>query len=394
MTVMSSLHSSGARLGVATRTLVPFLMLALSACQGQTPAEPDTPGLKDAFSGSFVVGAALNTQQFTGKDSVSVALVAAQFNTITPENVLKWERVHPAPDSFAFEDPDAYVAFGEAHDMFIVGHTLVWHQQTPKWVFEHPDGTPLTRDELLARLQSHISTVVGRYKGRIDGWDVVNEALNDDGTMRDTPWKRIIGDDYIAKAFEFARAADPAAQLYYNDYSLANPAKRRGAIALVESLRAAGVTVDGIGEQGHYNMGWPSAAQFDSTVVELGALGIPVHITELDIDVLPTIWGRPTADLDATAEARAALNPYVSGLPDSVQAAFSARYRDLFDVLVRHADMVERVTFWGVHDGASWLNGWPVPGRTNYPLLFDRAGAPKPAYDAVMAFAPAPTPAN
>lgn len=370
----------------SVRATVVALALALGACSApESPMAPD--GLKDAFSGRFLVGAAINDRVASGADSMSAAIVAAEFNTVTPENVLKWEVVHPAPDSFAFDAADRFVAFGEARGMFLVGHTLVWHSQTPRWVFEHADGSPLTRDELLARMEDHISTVVGRYRGRIKGWDVVNEALNEDGTLRDTPYRRIIGDDYLVKAFEFARAADPDAQLYYNDYSLANPAKRRGAIALVQGLLAAGVRVDGIGEQGHYNLDWPSVAQFDSTVVELASLGMPVHVTELDITVLPNPNRTQGADIAETAEARAALDPYAAGLPDSVQAALAARYEGLFRVLAARADLVERVTFWGVHDGASWLNGWPVRGRTNYPLLFDRTGLRKPAYDAVRVVA-------
>ncbi len=370
----------------SVRAALAALALALGACSApESPVAPD--GLKEAFAGRFLVGAAINDFQAAGRDSMSVAIVTAEFNTITPENVLKWEVVHPKPDSFAFDAADRFVAFGEAHGMFLVGHTLVWHSQTPRWVFEHADGSSLTRDELLARLENHISTVVGRYKGRIKGWDVVNEALNEDGTLRDTPYRRIIGDDYLVKAFEFARAADPDAQLYYNDYSLANPAKRRGAIALVQGLQAAGVRVDGIGEQGHYNLDWPSVAQFDSTVVELASLGMPVHVTELDITVLPNPNRTQGADIAETAEARAALDPYAAGLPDSVQSLLAARYEGLFRVLAARADLVERVTFWGVHDGASWLNGWPVRGRTNYPLLFDRTGLRKPAYDAVRVVA-------
>src|SRR5260221_148650 len=178
--------------------------------------------LKAAFAKYFLVGASINRAQFFEEDKVGAEIVKTQFNTISPENVLKWESVHPQPDQYAFEGPDHYVEFGVKNKMFIIGHTLVWHNQTPKWVFEDDKGNPVTRDVLLKRLHDHIQTVVGRYKGRINGWDVVNEALNEDGTMRDTPWRKIIGDDYIIKAFEFAHEADPKAELYYNDYSLEN----------------------------------------------------------------------------------------------------------------------------------------------------------------------------
>ena len=329
--------------------------------------------LRAAYAGRFLVGAAVNAAQFSGRDTLGAAIVTAQFNAITPENVLKWASVHPGPGVYDFTAADRYVAFGERNRMFIVGHTLVWHNQTPSWVFRDSSGNPVTRDTLLARMRDHIQTVVRHYRGRIRGWDVVNEALNDDGTLRHTPWLTIIGEDYLAQAFRFAHEADPEAELYYNDYALENAPKRRGALHLVERLQAQGAPVAGVGLQSHNRMDWPTPAQQDSTIVAFAALGVRVMITELDIDLLPRPGG-PPGDL----------NPYRDGLPDSVQGALAQRYADLFAVYVRHADAISRVTFWGVADGDSWLNNWPVRGRTNYPLLFDRQHRPKPAFDAVI----------
>jgi endo-1,4-beta-xylanase len=333
------------------------------------------------------VGSAINDEQASGSDVQGASLAARHFNTITAENVLKWEVVHPEPGRFDFEAADRFVDFGEANDMFIIGHVLVWHSQTPDWVFEDASGAPLTRRALLDRMRDHISTVVGRYRGRISGWDVVNEALNEDGSLRQSPWLRIIGEDYIQKAFEYAREADPAAELYYNDYSIENAPKRRGTVALVTDLQEKGVPVTGIGIQAHINLEWPTLAQYDSTISAFAALGVDVLITELDIDVLPSAWGRQTADVGMTAELRAELNPYADGLPDSVQTALTLRYAGLFSTFLKHRDALSRVTFWGVSDGDSWKNDWPVPGRTNYPLLFDRQWRPKPAFAAVMAAA-------
>ena len=368
----------------------------LSACQTATPtpgagpsaAAPATGGLKAAFREAFSIGAALAPQQFTERDTASVSLIRREFNSITPENVLKWERVHPEPDRYDFAPPDAYVAFGERHGMFIVGHTLVWHSQTPRWVFQNAQGQPLTRDELLARMKDHISTVVGRYKGRIKGWDVVNEALNEDGTLRQSsPWYRIIGPDYIEKAFQFAREADPNAQLYYNDYNLDYPAKRDGAVRLIRALQERGVRIDGVGSQAHHKLTTPTVAQIDSSLRMLGATGVKVHITELDVDMLPQATRNATADVSVRAGAAPNLDPYKAGLPDSVQQAHAKRYEDVFRVYLAHKDVIDRVTFWGVADHDSWLNGWPVPGRTNYPLLFDRQNKPKLAYQRVMGLA-------
>lgn len=340
-------------------------LLSLVALTGACAHPPRT--LRGAFDGAFLVGAALDAAQVSGRDTLGAAIVTAQFNATTPENALKWASLHPRPGVYDFSTADKYVAFGERNGMFIVGHTLVWHRQTPSWVFQDSSGNPLSRDSLLARLRDHIHTVVGRYRGRVKGWDVVNEALNDDGTLRQTPWLAGLGEDYVAEAFRFAHEADPAAELYYNDYSLENAPKRRGALELIRRLKSEGIPIAGVGLQGHDRLDWPTAAQQDSTIAAFAALGVHVMITELDIDVLPP-----------------GVNPYPDSLPDSLQQALAARYAELFAVYLRHADAITRVTFWGVSDGDSWLNNWPERGRTNYPLLFDRRHRPKRAFAAVL----------
>jgi endo-1,4-beta-xylanase len=361
-------------------TAIHFFALACFA----TFARAQQPALKDAFKDVFLIGTALNRAQIYEEDTHGVALVKAQFNAITPENVLKWESVHPSPGNYDFAPADRYVEFGEKNHMYIVGHTLVWHNQTPKWVFEGEKGNPVGREVLLERMRDHIQTVVGRYKGRIKSWDVVNEALNEDGTLRQSPWLKIIGEDYIAKAFQFAHEADPQAQLNYNDYSLENDAKRNGALALIKKLLDQGVPVTGVGLQGHDNMEWPTVEQQDVTIAAFGKLGVKVMITELDIDVLPAATTNQGAEVTTSVDAQAKLDPYSSGLPDSIQNALAKRYADLFRVYMKHRDVLTRVTFWGVTDADSWRNNWPIKGRTSYPLLFDRKGQPKPAFDAVI----------
>jgi endo-1,4-beta-xylanase len=272
-------------------------LAALIAAFSLTGCATVQPALKDAFKEKFLVGAALNEAQFTGQNAAETALVKKQFNTITPENILKWEKVHPEPGRYDFAPGDAYVAFGATNKMFVIGHNLIWHEQTPKWVFEDAAGQPVTREILLQRMREHIFAVVGRYRGRIQGWDVVNEALNDDGTLRDSPWRKIIGDDYLAQAFAFAHAADPAAELYYNDYCLENEPKRAGAVALVKKLQAAGVPITGVGVQSHVNLTWPSLPQEEATLAAFGELGLKVMITELDVDVLPKADRNQGADI-------------------------------------------------------------------------------------------------
>lgn len=367
--------------------LIAVLISAGSHTQAVAQASTGTSSasLRDVFKDAFRVGAALNENQFTERDARGAALVKAQYNTISPENVLKWESVHPQLGTFDFTRSDRFVAFGEANNMFVVGHTLVWHSQVPRWVFQDASGQPLGRDSLLNRMREHIHTVVGRYKGRIKGWDVVNEALEEDGTLRRSPWMTIIGDDYIVKAFQFAHEADPAAELYYNDYNLEFAAKRAGAVALVKKLKAAGVTITAVGSQTHDKLSFPTPARMDSTITALGATGVKVNITELDVDVLPAATQNRTADVGVTARGGGSqYNPYVDSLPAAVQQALAKRYGDLFAVFLKHRGVVDRITFWGVGDGDSWLNNWPMRGRTSYPLLFDRQDRPKPAFDAVV----------
>ena len=363
-----------------TLIAVPLLV----ACMTVLFADTQEPTLKDAFKGDFLIGAAINSAQIYGRDTAGDALLEKQFNAISPENVLKWGVVHPQPDHYDFDAADHYVALGEKYHMSILGHNLVWHSQTPRWVFQDANGKPLTRDALLKRMHDHIQTVVGRYKGRIQSWDVVNEALNDDGTLRQSQWFKIIGPDYIAKAFEYAHEADPSAELNYNDYSLENEPKRNGAIKLVQQLKAEGVPISAVGLQGHDKMDWPTVEQEDATIDAFGKLGLKVKISELDVDVLPAASQNRGADVSQNVAMRAKLNPYTEGLPDSVQKDMAKRYADLFRVFLKHKDVVTRVTFWGVNDGDSWLNNWPVRGRTSYPLLFDRNNQPKPAFDAVI----------
>jgi endo-1,4-beta-xylanase len=354
-----------------------FTLLLAAAVQ----AQPATPSLKDAFQGIFRIGAAINQTQFEGRDTRGDAIIAAQFNTISPENVLKWEVVHPQLGTYNFEPGDRYVAFGEKYKMFIIGHCLVWHSQVPRWVFQDDQGKPLTRDALLDRMHDHIKTVVGHFKGRIGGWDVVNEALNEDGTMRKSQWYNIIGDDFIIKAFQFAHEADPNVELYYNDYSLENEPKRKGAVELIKKLKAANVPVRAVGLQGHDKLDWPTAQQQSDTIQAFAALGVKVNITELDIDVLPRMArGGNSADVADVAAAARGANPYANGLPDAVQQQLADKYAELFKVFVAHRDSITRITLWGVTDADSWLNR----GRANYPLLFDRDGKPKPAFYSVI----------
>lgn len=368
-----------------TRPMKPYLMalIAGTLASGILTTAVDQPALKEVFKSDFLIGAALNPRQFSGDSNDEVLIVQKHFNTITAENAMKWMHLQPRHGEFAFTQADRFVEFGQKHGMTIIGHTLVWHSQTPRWVFQDQNGEPLTRDALLERMREHIHTVVGRYKGKVHGWDVVNEALNDDGTLRQSPWLKIIGEDYLEKAFQFAQEADPEAELYYNDYSLEGERKRAGALNLVKKLQAAGVKLIGVGLQGHYHLERPAARQIDETIAAFAGLGLKVMITELDVNVLPTP-GSGGADVSTQFNADPKLNPYPEGLPEEMQQRLARRYAELFNIFLKHRESVTRITFWGVSDRSSWLNHYPVRGRTNYPLLFDRNGQPKAAFHAVV----------
>lgn len=362
--------------------------LALLACLPVVILGMDAsaPTLRHAYAGDFLIGVALSTAQIDGRNAKAGRIAAEHFSSVTPENAMKWQAVQPHPDRYDFTAADAYVEFARKHGIALIGHALVWHSQTPAWVFQGSEGQPATREELLKRMQAHIHTVVGRYRGKIKGWDVVNEALSDSGSdiLRDSPWRRIIGDDFLDHAFRFAREADPGAELYYNDYNLEEPRKRANALKLLRGLLSRGAPVSGVGTQSHFQLEYPSLAEIEQTLVALSGLGLKVMITELDIDTLPSRGPAGIADINRRESGDKSLDPYTAGLPDNVQKRLTQRYASLFAIYLRHRGSITRITLWGLDDGQTWLNDFPMPGRTNHPLLFDRALNPKPAYFALL----------
>lgn len=375
------------------------LLILFCGCEGSTSGDgrsvvaPDDtkhsaivePSLKLAFADFFQIGTALSEDQIMGRTPAALETAAYHFNAVTAENSMKWEEIQPLENKYRWEVSDALVAFCSANKALLTGHALVWHHQTPDWVFENADGSQASRELLLKRMEAHINAVVGRYKGVIPSWDVVNEALNEDGTMRDSKWRKIIGDDYIELAFEFAHKADPNAELYYNDYNLFKPEKRAAAVALVKRVQAKGIPVHGIGMQGHYGLGYPNnLSDIENTIIAFSKLGT-VMITELDISVLPfPDEGNEGADIGIDMDLMEKYNPYVNGLPADVQAAYIDHYKNIFEIYLNHKDKVSRVTFWGVNDAQSWRNDWPMQGRTDYPLLIDRDNQLKPVAHALI----------
>ena len=336
--------------------------------------------IKEAFKENFYIGAAINESQILETDTVVSNLISKEFNSITAENIMKSMFIHPHKDTFDFALTDKYIAFGEKRNMFIHGHTLVWHSQLAPWFLELKDST-----DMAVALENHIKTIVSRYKGKIGSWDVVNEALNEDGSLRKSVILDVIGEDYLALAFKWASEADPNTALFYNDYNMTNADKRKGAIRLVKRILDQGIKVDGIGMQGHWGLEKPSLEDIEQSILDYASLGVKVAITELDINVLPNPFELVGAEVSQRFQNSERMNPYPTSLPDSVQTKFTKRYQDIFKLFLKHQDKISRVTFWGVNDSQSWLNDWPIEGRTNYPLLFDRELKPKVAYDSIVA---------
>lgn len=362
--------------------LLPVILLGHGNKGEATPT--DGKGLKDAFENRFEIGAALNDFQIMGRDEETIDVVKQNFNAIVAENCMKSGRIQPREGEFQFDLADRLVAFGEANNMAIHGHTLIWHSQAPRWFFTDDAGNDVSREVLIQRMKDHIYTVVRRYKGRIQTWDVVNEAILDDGSFRKSKFYEIIGEDFIKLAFQFAHEADPDAELYYNDYSMANPKKRAGVVAMVKKLQEQGVKIDGIGMQGHVGLRYPTIEEFEKSILAFSDLGVKVMITELDLTVLPSPWEDAGAELTNIFEYRTEMDPYVNGMTAEVEKEFSDRYLSFFKLFMKHQNKIERVTLWGVNDGNSWKNGWPIRGRTDYPLLFDRENNPKPVISDII----------
>ena len=357
------------------KKLLTFAAAAIIAA-GCAPKKAEPKGIKDAFEGKFLIGAALNEAEIRGTDTTGVEIVKTHFNSIVAENCMKNEEIHPEENVYNFELADKFVEFGEANNMFIIGHCLVWHSQLADWFVYDEKGEYVTPEVLKQRMKDHITTVVTRYKGRVNGWDVVNEAIIEGGEYRKSPFYEILGEEFIPWAFECAHAADPEAELYLNDYSMSDPGRCDGYVKLIKQLQERGLRIDAIGMQAHVGLDYPTIEEFETSLLAFAETGINVMITEWDMSALPAVnFGANVSDF---AEYQEKLNPYKDGLPEEVSAQWNSRMKEFMDLFIKHSDVITRVTAWGVSDEDSWKNGWPIPGRTDYCLLFDRNHEMKP----------------
>lgn len=363
------------------RSSIFLAALLLLALYGTLPMEARS--LKDALGKYFAFGVALSDSDVKG-DSLTHSIITTNFDNVVAENCMKPEAIQPKEGKFRFRRADRFVDFARCNGMEVTGHCLVWNEQTPAWFFTDSLGNPASRDLLISRMKSHIMNTMGHFRGKVKGWDVVNEAFGDDGQLKHTRWYDIIGPDYIELAFRFAQEADPDAELYYNDFSMAGSKKREAVCRMVRDFKEKGIRIDAIGMQSHVGLTFPDLSEYEKSIEAFAAEGVKVMITELDLNVLPNPDNFSGANITDNFEYSDAMNPYRDGLPQDVAERIDRRWAELFTIYIRHADVISRVNLWGLDDGGSWLNNFPIKGRTAYPLLFDRHRRPKGAVELLM----------
>ncbi len=373
-----------------------LLLLAAPVLASCTTTQPELKDitLKDAFSNDFLVGVAVAQPIIDQNDEASINLILEQFNAISPESVLKPEYIHPTPDTWNFVPGDAYCQFAADHQLHALGHTLMWHNQTPDFFWIKPDGTVKSKEEMQQTLEEYVEKTVTHFAGKVYAWDVVNEVVSEEGGYRnDKGWEKYYDgnlDELVSLAFKTAQRCDPNAELYYNDYNMWRQTKVDGAVHIVKMLQEQGIRIDGVGIQAHWGLNYPSTKDIETTIDRLYDLGVKVMITELDIDMLPfskegQMTGKAMYDPALQREEFMRwLNPYAEGCPADVEQQIAARYEEIMRCIWNKRDKISRVTFWGLHDGVSWKNDYPIPNRTNYPLLFNRKLQKKPAFYQVV----------
>lgn len=338
--------------------------------------------LAEATKGKFLFGVAVNMQQVNGVNPIESELTAKEFSAIVAENSMKPQPIHPEENRYFWDDADKLVAFGEKNKQVVTGHCLMWHSQIGRWFFVGDSEKDVSAEVLKERMRKHIYAVVGRYKGRVKGWDVVNEAFEDNGSYRNSKFYRILGKDFIKYAFQFAHEADPNAELYYNDYNVETPAKCDAIVELVKELKAAGLRIDAVGSQAHMHMNTPTLEATETSFKKLKAAGVKILITEWDISILPSPYDG--ANVSASFKYSAEMDPYREAVPDSIQQKWDKRLLDMFELFLKYNDVIDRVTVWGLNDASSWLNNFPIRGRKDYAVLFDRNNKRKSVVDEMI----------
>lgn len=372
-----------------------FLMAALACCCHSMTAQTT---LWEAYRDYWYTGVSVNqwqveadnsganvhdvTGQVSNDQTADWPVIAKNFNWVVAENCMKCEVIHPREGVYDFTLADQFVNKAKAAGMKVLGHCLIWHSQCAPWFHYDSEGKPVSRDVLKKRMREHIYTIVSHFRGRVDAWDVVNEAFEDDGTPRQSLFHQILGTDYIPLAFQYAHEADPAAQLYYNDFSMNKAAKVEGVCRFFRPLIEQGLPVTAIGMQGHMiledNVDNSVIRQYEHSIETIAATGVPTFFSELDLSVLPNPYGFSGANISDKFAYRPEMDPYTKGLSKEQNAKMEQFWIDFYKMLIPHHKDILRVNFWCLNDANSWRNDFPIKGRTDYATLFDRQSRPKP----------------
>ncbi len=372
-----------------------FLMAALACCCHSMTAQTT---LWEAYRDYWYTGVSVNqwqveadnsganvhdvTGQVSNDQTADWPVIAKNFNWVVAENCMKCEVIHPREGVYDFTLADQFVNKAKAAGMKVLGHCLIWHSQCAPWFHFDSEGKPVSRDVLKKRMREHIYTIVSHFRGRVDAWDVVNEAFEDDGTPRQSLFHQILGTDYIPLAFQYAHEADPAAQLFYNDFSMNKAAKVEGVCRFFRPLIEQGLPVTAIGMQGHMiledNVDNSVIRQYEHSIETIAATGVPTFFSELDLSVLPNPYGFSGANISDKFAYRPEMDPYTKGLSKEQNAKMEQFWIDFYKMLIPHHKDILRVNFWCLNDANSWRNDFPIKGRTDYATLFDRQSRPKP----------------
>jgi endo-1,4-beta-xylanase len=354
--------------------------MMLAACSNNPKQDSKVtvtePILKEKFKNNFLIGTVLAADQAFGRDSLTINIAKKHFNALTAENCMKPEIIDKEKGKYDFSEGDLVVDFAKKNNMYMIGHVLIWHEQSPKWFWVDEQGNPLKPEVMKQNMKEFITATVEHYKGKVDAWDVVNETFNDDGTLRETPYYKILGEEYLKLAFQYAHEADPNAKLIFNDYNVSKPEKCDAIIKKINELKSQGCQIDYVGMQMHSTMTFPTIEQLETSLKKFEDNGIKVQITEFDLTAIPFPEGN-TADITAKADYKDTYDPYRNGLTDSARNALNNRFNDIFECFVRHSANIERVTVWGITDKGSWRQDWPIKGRTDFPTLFYSDGKMK-----------------
>ena len=354
-----------------------FCLVAIALTAWSANAQSQLKTLQEAYKDYFTIGVAINMGNIVSTDHA--LQIKQMYNSITAENDMKPQLTQPEEGVWNFSNANNIARFARVNNIALRGHTLIWHGQTGRWMFYDDKGKLVKKEVLFERMRTHIHTVMARFKGQVYAWDVVNEAISDDGNAahpyRESLYYQICGsDEFIRKAFEFAREADPDALLFYNDYNDTNPMKRERIYNMVKEMKAAGVPIDGIGMQGHYNINSPNEDEFRAAIKRYAEVVDHIHITELDVRVNAGMGGQLVGE-----QGRDSMTPELAERQ-------AAQYEMLFRVMRENKDVIDNVTFWNTDDANTWLDGRQGSRGRSFPLLFDDNLQPKPAYYRVINF--------